>query len=809
MEAQGGYSCPRFTCEHLCSGAADAVLSERELTTCLTSSCMLKSLGTALGLMLMDGKDGQRTRLGTACITPFEPVVAGSYGCWRLTYQVGEAGVAVGGGIQVDTDSDSDWGDPQLRCPEAADYLTVHTSGKATLFTVLEGGYLQRILKVTVHHQPLVDGDEITIIYGDRSSGGQGSRAQTFAEARRYFQVHVDASGDGCFTAVPDPPCLRVVGGSAAGLSVIAPSHVVVGDSFSVVVRAMDRFGNPSYHYRGRVYFEPQDGLTLPQAHAFTCEDCGVHRIEGIIPLKPGVYRIRVHDDRKTMRGVSNPIRCRLHPAAYRLYWGDLHGQVKRADKLAEYFTFPRDVGACDFASHQRNDHEVSQGDWAATQRVVKAFHKPGRFVVFLGYEWSGETSVGGDHNLYYLEDDQPLRRSGHELVDDKSDSATDLPHIHDVYRAFQGTRVFLVPHVGGRTANLAYHDPTLEPVIEVHSTHGTFEWFLREALTRGYTVGFIAGSDDYKLRLGGAYPGIGDRRFVRGGLTAIYARELTRDALFEAIQARRCYGTTGDRIILAVEGDGRLMGAEYTTDTPPTIAVTVVGTTDLETVEMFRGTAKIYTFPAPAATPQPSRRIKLTWGGASRRSPYAGVLWTGHLRVVRGRVSSPAFMPLDRGDERFSDVTEDGFSWRTFTCGDEDGACFDVEGEDAALDVTCTSTPLAGVPVGTGRRICGPTRQVDAVAFRVPVKELGTTPQVFEVGPVERRVTARRLPTASVGREGAFTFVDTGFHVGVNAYWVRVVQSDGEMAWSSPIYVHRPPERARYLPPPHPNNRK
>lgn len=743
----------------------------------------------------MDSTDEQQIGLGTARLTPVTPVVAGSFGSWRLTYQVGAAGLAVGGGIQIDTDSDSDWGEPQLHHPTAADYLTVHASGTVTLSTVLAGGYMQRVLRVTIHHQPLVEGEEITLIYGDRSAGGPGSRAQTFAEAQRYFRVHVDASGTGRFTAVPDPPYLPVIGGPVTRLSVIAPSHVVAGAAFAIVVRAMDAYGNPSHTYGGRVCFEPQDGLTLPPAYGFTPVDQGVRRLEGIVAQKPGVYRILVHDESGMLQGVSNPFHCRPRPEAYGLYWGDLHGQVKAADKLSEYFTFPRDVSALDFASHQRNDHEVSQGDWAATQRAVKAFHQPGRFVVFLGYEWSGATAVGGDHNLYFLEDDQPLRRSGHELVDDKSDRDTDLPHIHDVYQAFRGTRVLLVPHVGGRPADLAFHDPTLEPVIEVHSTHGTFEWFLREALTRGYKVGVIAGSDDYKLRLGGAYPGIGDRRFVHGGLTALYARELTRAALFEALQARRCYGTTGDRIILTVEGDGHLMGAEYTTAVPPTLTVTVTGTTELETVEVYRGTTNIYTVPSPTtAEPSSSRRIKLTWGGASRRGSYTGVLWAGRLRVTQGRLSSPTFMPLDRGDEGFSDVTEDGFTWQTVTCGDEDGASFDVEGDDAVLDVTCTSTPLIGVPVGDGRRICGPHHQVDAVAFQVPLKALGWTPQVCEVGPVERRVTARRLPSESMGREAAFTFVDTGFHVGVNAYWVRVVQSDGELAWSSPIYVHRPP---------------
>jgi hypothetical protein len=475
---------------------------------------MLKSLEKALVLMLMAGKEGQRLSLGEVCITPLDPVVAGSYGCWVLTYRVGVYGLDVGGGVKVGSDSDSDWGDPQFHRPEEADFMTVKTSGRAVLSTVIEGGYLRRKLKVTVHQHSLREGDEIIIVYGDRSLGGMGSRVQTFAEERRYFRVYVDSSGDGCFSEVPDPPFLQVIGGSTEGLSIIAPSQVVVKTPFSVVLRAMDGFGNPSYKYDGEVNFELQEGsLSLPKGHVFKMEEHGVHRFYGLTPLKPGVYRIIVKDDLKGIEGVSNPILCQPKPEEYNLYWGDLHGQVGLAEKISEYFKFPRDISVLDFASHQRNDHEVSKGDWEETMRVVKEYNEPGSFVAFLGFEWSGESSVGGDHNIYYLEDDQPIRRewsgessvggdhniyyleddqpirrSGHEMVKDKSDIDTDLLHIQDVYRAFQGKRILIVPHVGGRPADLSFHDPTLEPVIEVHSTHGTFEWFLREALKRGYT---------------------------------------------------------------------------------------------------------------------------------------------------------------------------------------------------------------------------------------------------------------------------------------------------------------------------------
>jgi hypothetical protein len=166
--------------------------------------------------------------------------------------------------------------------------------------------------------------------------------------------------------------------------------------------------------------------------------------------------------------------------------------------------------------------------------------------------------------------------------------------------------------------------------------------------------------------------------------------------------------------------------------------------------------------------------------------------MWEGKLRVEKGSISSLSFMPLDRGDESFSEVKADGFTWRTFTCGDEDGASFHVEGDDAEIEVTCTSTPAASVQVGTGRRVCAPTSQLDRVSFRFHVNELGLKPKVIDVGPVERRVTARRLAAGYTGRAAEFKFIDEGFNIGVNAYWVRIVQSDGEMAWSSPIYVNR-----------------
>jgi hypothetical protein len=739
----------------------------------------------------VDHDEQTKETLGEASITPREMAIAGGFGSWRLTFRVGASGVRCGGGIKVGTDSDTDWGLPQFHDPTGPNYMTVSTSGKGRLSIVLGPGLYSHWLRVTVLEYPLEEGDEITLVYGDRDLGGPGSTAQTFAEEKRYFRVYVDSRGDGRFIEIVDPPSLRVIGGSAERLSIIAPSEISVGKDYRLVVRALDRFGNPSYAYDGTIRFDlSKTGVLLPREYVFRPDDHGVREFT-VQALESGLYRICVDDEKNGLEATSNPVLCQAEPHRFSLFWGDIHGQVGRAEKIPEYFRFGRDVSALDYASHQRNDHEVSVGDWEETKRAVKEYDKQGRYVVFLGYEWSGEHSVGGDHNVYVLADNQPIRRSGHELVEDKTDVETDLSHITDLYREFKGSNVIIVPHVGGRPANLVFHDSELEPLIEVHSTHGTFEWFLREALERGYKVGFIAGSDDYKLRLGGAYPGMGDRRFVRGGLTAVYADELRRENIFKALKARRCYATTGDRIILRTSADDHVMGEEYVSEAPPIITVQVIGTDVIEKVKLFRNLEVVYELPNTAST-RSSSRTKITWGGASRRWSYSGVLWDGELRVLNGKMTMPEFMPLDRGDERYDEVSETGFKWSTFTCGDTDGASFTVDGEDAEIVVVCSSIPVTMFVAGGGNRLCMPIDQADRASFHLRVKEIGSTPTVVDIGPIDRRITVYRIAESETPRECIFRFVDDGFRPGINAYWVSVVQSNGEMAWSSPIYVVR-----------------
>ena len=135
-------------------------------------------------------------------------------------------------------------------------------------------------------------------------------------------------------------------------------------------------------------------------------------------------------------KAVSNPITCFAEPPRYKKYWGDLHAQSDATVGTGteeEYFRFARDIAHLDFCSHQGNDFQVRDEDWKKLNDAVRAFHKDHAFVVFPGWEWSGNSTVGGDRNVWYLEEDMPIFRSSHWQVDEPenelspADTAADL----------------------------------------------------------------------------------------------------------------------------------------------------------------------------------------------------------------------------------------------------------------------------------------------------------------------------------------------------------------------------------------------
>jgi len=111
--------------------------------------------------------------------------------------------------------------------------------------------------------------------------------------------------------------------------------------------------------------------------------------------------------------------------------------------------------------------------------------------------------------------------------------------------------------------------DPILEPLTEIVSVHGSSEapdsplpiynpeagnW-VRDALDAGYRLGFLGSGDSHD-----GHPGI-RKLGESAGLAGIFAKDLTRESILEALRSRRVYATNGPRIFLWVDLEGMPMG--------------------------------------------------------------------------------------------------------------------------------------------------------------------------------------------------------------------------------------------------------
>lgn len=719
--------------------------------------------------------------IGRAWIAPDGPVVAGQYGTWTLAYEVGAYGYDERARLKIASRFASDWGTPQFTNPRAANYTTVRLETKCST-AVAQISFEPRgqvrpwfkTIVVSVADGSLYPGDRIWITVGDTSAGGPGSRAQTFRERGCEWRFFVDPFGTELYAALERSPAIDVVGGTFHRLVAIAPTTVRPGEPFDALVKAEDVWGNPCERFAGTIALEaagsPLEGL--PAAIAFRSGEVAVARLPGL-RLRGGETRVAaVHGG---YRAESNLIHA-LGAGEPKTFWGDLHGQTRATvgtGTIEEYFAFGRDVALLDMMCHQANDFQVTEEEWQRLRREIDRFHEDGRCVIFVGYEWSGMTPGGGDRNVMYKGDVGALHRSSHAEVDDMGDAATDCFPVTELFRQFDGRDdVLLIPHIGGRYADIVgFHDPRLERVVEIYSDWGRFEWLLEDALRSGYRVGFVANSDGHKGRPGASHPGASTFG-AYGGLTCVLAEELTREAVFEAIRQRRCYGVTAaQRIHVELAVNGLPMGTEARARGPVTITGRVVGTGALERVDLFRGLEIIRTVsPYAPADLADSTRYRIAWAGSRVRGRDRLTRWDGSLELSAGRILDAVPFAMENPEKGIVEQTATRIAWISNTTGDDDGV--DLTLEAPADAVLRFRTPVIDLDVRLGDLADGATR-------------------TFPAGGIDLRAFMRRLPARGFTRELAIDHTDPAPPAGAcAAYWIRATQEDGAQAWTSPVYL-------------------
>ena len=242
------------------------------------------------------------------------------------------------------------------------------------------------------------------------------------------------------------------------------------------------------------------------------------------------------------------------------------------------------------------------------------------------------------------------------------------------------------IPHVGGRAANFDFYNPEFIKVVEIHSHHGIFDWFQDEAVKRKMKVGFIATSDDHTSRQGLSFPvGTNSENFgatfdVTSGLTAVYAKELSREGIWEAFQARRCYAATNSRTILLFQVNEHMMGEEIDISDAPKLFVSIDSAAPVDRIEFYRDLKRLKTVYWGEEDPSSQvKRVKVVWSGVRTRFRKKSVLWDGSIFVRGGRIVAAENYSIDRDCEGIQSWSNQFVNFRSKTSGDEDGVILDV----------------------------------------------------------------------------------------------------------------------------------
>ena len=115
----------------------------------------------------------------------------------------------------------------------------------------------------------------------------------------------------------------------------------------------------------------------------------------------------------------------------------------------------------------------------------------------------------------------------------------------------------------------------------------------MRDALGRGYRLGFIGSGDHHD-----GHPGAYQVDPPMGGLAAILSEDLTRDGVLAALRARRVYATNGPRILLRCALGEHRMGEIVAVGKGGKLSehlfVQVIAETPLAAVELVRSGALV-----------------------------------------------------------------------------------------------------------------------------------------------------------------------------------------------------------------------
>ncbi len=736
--------------------------------------------------------NGDKTGLLTR--TDRNELIAGHYTTVVLEYTLGEVEIPKGEGIRVGQKFISNRPRLQNYDPALDSYVTFKVaSSTATTepHSVPGQGVYSSIFQpvpmpgLRVTSGKLQRGDKVIITIGDTSRGARGYRPMPRDADDFRFLVELDFDGRGTFVPAAEVST-KVSGDEASLINAVIPSIVAIGEPFALRLRIEDQHWNPA-RFGGGTFKVSLNGKPVGQIQVPAGQYLG--RLGGVKIDVEGGFKFDVVSADGRFSCKSNPMLVERNPRQ-RVYWGELHGHSgweEGTGSVPRYFEYARDVAFLDFGALTGHDLFLAKAGWDEIGRETEKANRPGSFVAYRGYEWTQTYDKGGHHNVFFKND------RGHYVT------WRDAPRSNLLYEKLRAIdsidNVLIIPHAH-EAGDWNYNDAEMERLVEIYSMHGSFEYFGQRYLRRGYRMGLVGGSDDHT-----GHPGYSPASTAtRSGLAAVYAPKLEREDIWKAMKERATYATSNaTRPVIKLTLDDRRVGEAIPVGVIPTIRARVLGTAAIDHIDLLHNGA--VEFSKEFLTPQPAdpTSVQIMFHsptetpGDQVMPPRSGVWWTGWIELANARIRSIERLGADHYSDAFHQTDERRIWFACKTRGDFDGVLIRLADAPADAKVTVRISSLDVDPVGTGgqRGVAlppGPPSNVRLHEISFKIDEVARERARFDLTPFAT-VMARKT-RANGSWDVSFGYRPTKPPVQDDYYYLRVVQINGEAAWTSPIWI-------------------
>lgn len=307
----------------------------------------------------------------------------------------------------------------------------------------------------------------------------------------------------------------------------------------------------------------------------------------------------------------------------YTLIYGNLHEHSNSSNcwpagtdgTLHEDYRFGMFSEGYDFFGMTDHAASTSEIHWRQNVRLADFYNESEKFVAIPAIEWTLQSDPkldeiqhgAGHYNIIFASSNDARKyiRNKHEIycphtpeskiapmlwkmLDEKEINCVTIPHhtadkVHPLDWNVTDSKYVTIVEIFQCRGNNEYPGCPRERNLTRHTPTNHKHAFIDYALkSKKYKMGFIASGDHNSMGI---------------GIAALWVKEVSRKGIIEALQNRRAFATTGDKIFVDLKVNGTIMGTTSKADKVPEMVINIIGQHPLEKVEILRNSKVIYEF--------------------------------------------------------------------------------------------------------------------------------------------------------------------------------------------------------------------